>query len=464
MSEKTKSNSEILARFLDRTTRSEARYKEAKTAIPSGIVHDARHMYPYPIYADRGQGSRKWDIDGNEYVDYYGGHGSMLLGHAHPDVVAAVKHQIERGTQLAACSELEVQWARMIQQMVPCAERVRFTSSGTEATHMAFRLARAFTGKSKIVRFRNHFHGWHDHVAFGVNDHMDGSPSSGVTSAVAAGIVLVDPNDTAAVARILDADKDIAAVIVEPIGASSGYIPMPRAVLAELREITRQRNVPLIFDEVVTAFRVSPGGLQALYGIVPELTTMAKIVSGGLPGGAVAGRKDILDWLDHDASKSAHREKISHQGTNNANLVSAAAGVATLGIVRTTKVCEKATATAAELRKAMNEVLEDEGVPWAVYGEHSFFNVFTNPVGADIKSTSFDASVAPLTWFKSDKREGLLSKLRLAMMINGVDLKSYRGGMVSAVHSKVDIADTVTAWRSSLRMLKAEGELGKDIG
>ncbi len=112
----------------------------------------------------------------------------------------------------------------------------------------------------------------------------------------------------------------------------------------------------------------------------------------------------------------------------------------------------------------MNEVLEDEGVPWAVYGEHSFFNVFTNPVGADIKSTSFDASVAPLTWFKSDKREGLLSKLRLAMMINGVDLKSYRGGMVSAVHSKVDIADTVTAWRSSLRMLKAEGELGKDIG
>lgn len=456
----TISNSAILATYRERTTKSAARYAEAKSVLPSGIVHDARYMSPHPVYIDRGRAARKWDIDGNEYVDYYGGHGSLLLGHCHPAVVTAVQNQIEKGTQLAGCSELEIEWARLVQAMIPSAERVRFTSSGTEATHMAFRLVRAATGKTKIVRFRSHFHGWHDHVAFGVNDHMDGSPTVGVVPSVASSVILVDPNDTAHVGRLLETDRDIAAVMLEPVGASSGAIPVPRKVLEELRELTRRHGVLLIFDEVVSAFRVSPGGVQALYGVVPDLTTMAKIISGGLPGGAVGGRKDILDWIDHDASKKNGRERINHQGTNNANLVCAAAGIATLNIIRTSDVCVRASDIAARLRRGMNEVLDDEGVPWSIYGEHSFFHIFTNPAGADIKATAFDAEKVPAGWLKSDKREGLLNKLRIAMMMNGVDLKSWRGGMVSAVHSDDDIEQTLSAWRASVRALKSEGEIG----
>jgi glutamate-1-semialdehyde 2,1-aminomutase len=453
------SNSAILNEFRMRTPRSAAKYLEARTVLPSGIVHDARYMTPHPIYVDRACGSRKWDIDGHEYIDYYGGHGSLMLGHSHPTVVQAVQKQIEKGSQLAACSELEVAWAKLIQAMVPSAERVRFTSSGTEATHMAFRLARAATNKNKIIRFRNHFHGWHDHVAFGVNDHMDGTPTVGVTASVADNIILVDPNDTASVARLLEQDADIAAVILEPLGASSGTIPTPRKVLEELRGITRSHGALLIFDEVVTAFRVAPGGVQGLYGIIPDITTMAKVVSGGLPGGAVGARKDILDWIDHSASKDAGRERINHQGTNNGNLVCAAAGIATLTAIRTTDICERASMTTATLRAGMNEILEEEGVPWAVYGEHSFFHIFTNPAHADIKPTAFDVSAIPATWLKSDKRDSLLSKLRLAMMNNGVDLKSWRGGVVSGVHSEKDITETLAAWRNSVRALKLEEEV-----
>jgi glutamate-1-semialdehyde 2,1-aminomutase len=343
--------------------------------------------------------------------------------------------------------------------MIPSAERVRFTSSGTEATHLAFRLARAATNKTKIIRFRNHFHGWHDHVAFGVNDHMDGTPTVGVATSVANNIILVDPNDTGTVARLLEQDDDIAGVILEPLGASSGTIPTPRKVLKELRDLTRSHGVLLIFDEVVTAFRVSPGGVQGLYGIIPDITTMAKIVSGGLPGGAVGARKDILDWIDHSASKDAGRERINHQGTNNGNLVCAAAGIATLTAIRTSDLCQRASETTAALRRGMNEILEEEGVPWAVYGEHSFFHIFTNPAHADIKATTFDVAAVPGTWLKSDKRETVLSKLRLSMLNNGVDLKSWRGGVVSGVHSERDVAETLAAWRNSLRALKLEEDV-----
>jgi glutamate-1-semialdehyde 2,1-aminomutase len=453
------SNSAILNEFRTRTPKSAAKYLEARNVLPSGIVHDARYMTPHPIYVDRAHGSRKWDIDGHEYIDYYGGHGSLMLGHSHPTVVQEVQKQVEKGSQLAACSELEVSWAELIQAMIPSAERVRFTSSGTEATHLAFRLARAATNKTKIIRFRNHFHGWHDHVAFGVNDHMDGTPTVGVATSVANNIILVDPNDTGTVARLLEQDDDIAGVILEPLGASSGTIPTPRKVLKELRDLTRSHGVLLIFDEVVTAFRVSPGGVQGLYGIIPDITTMAKIVSGGLPGGAVGARKDILDWIDHSASKDAGRERINHQGTNNGNLVCAAAGIATLTAIRTSDLCQRASETTAALRRGMNEILEEEGVPWAVYGEHSFFHIFTNPAHADIKATTFDVAAVPGTWLKSDKRETVLSKLRLSMLNNGVDLKSWRGGVVSGVHSERDVAETLAAWRNSLRALKLEEDV-----
>ncbi len=449
----------ILGTYLERTPGSARRHEEARGVLPSGIVHDSRRTWPYPLYVDHALGSRKWDIDGNEYVDYYGGHGSLLLGHQHPKVVEAAQTQLRKGMHFAAMNELQVEWAQLIRELVPCAERVRFTSSGTEATHMAIRLARAATGKPKLVRFVTHFHGWHDHAAFGVKEHLDGTPTPGVLEDVASNVILVKPNDVAGIARLLAARTDIAAVMLEPVGSSSGAVPTPPEVLRELREITRQHGVLLIFDEVVTGFRVAPGGAQGLYGVTPDLATFAKIVAGGMPGGAVAGRKDILDWLDHEASSAAKHERIAHEGTHNAHPVSAAAAIATLKLVRDTDACARASATASKLRAGMNELLEAEGVPWAVYGIHSFFHFFTNPENRDIRPTTFDANAVPAEWFRPDKREQLLGKMRLAMLVNGVDLKGWRGGLVSSVHTQADIDFTLDAWQRSLRALKEEGDL-----
>jgi glutamate-1-semialdehyde 2,1-aminomutase len=453
----TITNSRIVAAYRERTPRAAKRHEEALGRFPGGIVHDARHMRPYGIAAERALGARKWCIDEHEYIDYCGGHGALLLGHSHPAVVAAVHAQLDRGMHFATPSTFEVEWARLVQQLIPSAELVRFTSSGTEATHLAIRLARAATGKRKILRFRAHFHGWHDHAAFGVTNHLDGTPTPGMLSEVASSVVLVDPNDVAAVRAVLAADKDIAVVMLEPTGAGMGRVPTPPAVLTALREITRGAGVLLMFDEVVTGFRVSPGGAQALYGVTPDITSLAKIIAGGMPGGAVAARKDILALIDFE--QPAGRERISHQGTHNAHAISAAAGIATLNIIATTDACARANATAERLRAGMNAALAEERVPWAVYGGHSMFHIFTNPANRAIDPLRFDAASLQADLVKGDKREDMLNKLRLAMLINGVDLQGWRGGLVSAAHTAAEVDATIAAWRASLRMMKDEGEL-----
>src|SRR6185503_2753653 len=234
--------SKIIATYRARTRRAAEHAREAREVLPGGIVHDSRRMSPYGIYGDHALGSRKWDVDGNEYVDYYGGHGSLLLGHQHPEVLKAVQAQLGKGMHLAAAHELEVEWARLIRAMVPSVERVRFTSSGTEATQLAMRLARAATSRGRIVRFHTHFHGWHDQVAFGVHDHFDGSPNAGVLQQVADNTTLVPPNDVAAVERVLAGHKDVAAVMIEPVGSSSGMVPTPPEVLGALRDITKKHG------------------------------------------------------------------------------------------------------------------------------------------------------------------------------------------------------------------------------
>jgi len=455
MADGSAGESKILSAYKARTPRAAELHRKALDVLPSGIVHDSRRTWPYGIYGDRAAGSHKWDVDGNEYVDYYGGHGALLLGHQHPKVIAAVEAQLRKGLHLATSHELEIEWARRIQAMIPSAQRVRFTSSGTEATQLAIRIARAATSRPRIVRFQSHFHGWHDQVSFGVSEHLDGSPSVGVLPEVASNMVLVAPNDVAAIERLLASREDVAAVMLEPTGSSSGMIPTSPEVLDALRRITRQYGTLLVFDEVVTGFRVHPGGAQALYGVTPDLTTLAKIVAGGLSGGAVVGRKDLLDWIDHDASTAAGRERINHQGTHNGHPLAASAGIATLDLIRDTDACARATATCTRLRSELNEILEEEGFPWAIYGEHSFFHLHSNPRGDAIRPTTFDASTLKLESIKG-KDERLLSKLRLAMLVHGVDLKGFRGGIVSAAHTEADVAFTLEAWRKSLRDLKAE--------
>jgi len=325
---------------------------------------------------------------------------------------------------------------------------------------MALRLARAFTGRRKVIRFQKHFHGWHDHMAFGVDNHFDGTPTPGVLPEVASEVVLLPPDDLEAVERAFAADAGgIAAVILEPTGASTGMVPVGAEFLRGLRAAADRHGALLIFDEVVTGFRVAPGGAQEATGVVPDLCTLAKIVAGGLPGGAVAGRKDVLDWLDFGAAAARGREKIRHPGTYNANPVSAATGIAALRIIRDTDACARANAAAAELRDAMNRVLAEEGIPWAVYGEHSVLHFFTNPDGLDVDPMRWDANAQPPSLFGGDPRKGLLAKLYLALVVEGIDPKGSRGLIVSATHGPPELEAATRAWRRALRALQEEGEL-----
>ncbi len=453
-----RTNSRIVAAYRERTSGSAELATEAATLLPSGIAHDARHVDPYGIYVARALGPHKWDVDGNRYIDFFGGHGALILGHCHPKVAAAVAEAVGEGTQFGASHPKEIGWAKAIQRLVPSAERVRFTSSGTEATLMALRLARAFTGRQTLLRFKGHFHGWHDHMTSGYTNHFDGSPTPGVLAGVAEKSILVPPGDEAAVLAAFAADPDIAAVILEPTGSSFGQVPIAPEFLHFLRRVTEQNGALLIFDEVVTGFRVSAGGAQVAFGIRPDLSSFAKIVAGGMPGAAVAGRKDILDLLDFAAMAAAGREKIGHPGTFNANPVSAAAGITALGILADTDACDRASARAATLRDGLNEMLATEGVPWAVYGTFSGFHLFMNTEKRDLKPTAFDAAACTMAELKSQPAH-LSARLRLALLVNGIDCNGRLGGFLSATHTEADVAETIAGWREAVRMLRAENEI-----
>jgi glutamate-1-semialdehyde 2,1-aminomutase len=457
MSTSTLPNATLAEAYQALTPGSAALAAKARTLMPSGLSHDSRHFDPYPPYIERALGPVKWDVDGNKYVDYFGGHGALILGHNHPTVRAAVHAALEKGTHFGACHELEVRWAELVTQMVPSAERVRFTSSGTEATLLALRLARAATGRSKLVRFRGHFHGWNDHMTSGHTSHFDGTPTSGVVGGVADSVLLCNPNDVAGITRIFNDNKDIAAVILEPTGANFGRMPILPSFLGVLRDLTRQAGTVLIFDEVVTGFRVSPGGVQAAVGVTPDITTLAKILSGGLPGGAVVGRKDIMDWLDFKVTQAAGQEKIAHPGTFNGNPVSAAAGIATLEILSQTDACTRANAFGAEVRARMNAVLEEEKVKWAVHGSYSGIHLYTNPAAADIVPSTFDPVAFIPRMIEKPRGEGVTGLVRMGLLVNGVDMNSGPSGYISAMHGEEEMATTVDAFRATVRAMKREG-------
>jgi glutamate-1-semialdehyde 2,1-aminomutase len=453
------SNSRIIAAYRERTPGSADLAKEAGELFPSGITHDARNVDPYCVFIERAQGPHKWDVDGNRYIDYFGGHGALLLGHHHPVVTEAVRQALDEGTQFGASHPREVQWAKAIQRLVPSAERIRFTSSGTEATLMAVRLARAFTGKQTLMRFKGHFHGWHDQMASGYTNHFDGSPTPGVLPGVAEKSILLNPGDFEGVRAAFASNPDICGVIYEPTGSSFGQVPLGAEFAQELRRLCTQYGALLIFDEVVTGFRATKGGAQMAFNVHPDLSSFAKIVAGGLPGACVTGRKDLLDLLDFQVAARTGREKISHPGTFNANPVSAAAGTAALTTIAETNASDEASTIAADLRERLNAVLAEAHVPWAVYGTFSGFHLFVNPSGIPgIGPYSFDPARIPLEDMKNQPK-GLINKLRLGMLVNGVDLNPRGGGLLSCTHTKDDVMNTAAALREAIRMLKQEGEL-----
>lgn len=447
---------QLVDQYTDRFPRSRERFQAARKLFPCGVTHDTRMMEPFPIYVDRARGSRKWSIEGHELIDYFVGHGSHLLGHSAPDVVAAVQEQMAKGTHPGACHELEIAWAELVQRLVPSAEKIRFTGSGTEATMMGLRLARLFTGRPKFLKFQGHFHGWHDYVTVSADPPYDSPHVPGVPDDVAAICVSIPPNDLNLVDDTLARDDGIGAVILEPTGGHWGAVPIRGEFLKGLREICSRRNRVLIFDEVITGFRVAPGGAQAFYGVTPDLTSMAKILAGGLPGGCLAGRSEILAFIEPRPGKP----KMKHPGTYNANPLSASAGIATLKRVSTGEPCTQANEAAIQLRNGLNQMFAANRLPWVAYGDFSMVRVLPNPTGAWPEPFGLNDGDVPMNGdvnaLDGPKNMKQVYAMRQGMLLNGVDWWGT-AGMTSCEHTAEDVGRTIAAMEATLFAMKREG-------
>jgi len=422
------------------------RHEKAKHMFPNGVTHDARRQNPFQLYYTHAVGPHKYDVDGNEVIDFWSGHGSLILGHSHPEIVTAVQEQMAKGTHLSGSTDLEIRWGQLVQEMIPSAEKVRFHSSGTEADMMAIRMARAYTEKSKIIKFEDHFHGWSDYLSADA-DGIGGIPKEALET-----VIILPPNDISLVEKTLQDNDDVAAIILEPTGAHMGLKPILPAFLEELRKVTTKFGVVLIFDEVVTGFRISDGGAQGYYGVVPDLTTLAKILGGGLPGGAVCGKAEIINMIEprDDADFNKNR-RIAHNGTFNANPLSASSGIKALEILKRDPINEKAIGMGNLLKRSLNEVLSKQEIPGCVSGVNSLIHI---RLGAD---HDCDHEICILSKEDTGKTTNSArnAQLNLALLNNGVH--SGTRFIMSAFHTEEDISKTAEAFGNALTDVRAEG-------
>ena len=436
---------------------SRTRFAQAKTLFPTGVTHDTRMMEPFSVYVSHCKGSKKWDVDGHELVDYFVGHGSHILGHSADDVVKAVQEQMARGTHPGACHDLEIEWAELVKQLIPSADKVRFTGSGTEATMMALRLSRLATGQPKFLKFQGHFHGWHDYVTVSSDPPYEAISVPGVPDGVAHYCVAIPPNDLNLLEETLKSDHQIGAIILEPTGGHWGAVPMRGEFLKGVREICTKLDRVLIFDEVITGFRVSPGGAQAFYGVTPDMTALAKILAGGLPGGCLAGRADLMAYLEPRHGKP----KMKHPGTYNANPLSASAGVATLKRIATGEPSRLANEAARNLRNQLNAMFAAHKWPWVAYCDFSMIRVLPNYYGDRPQSevTGNDGLIpfgGHLNDLDGPKNMKQIHAMRQGMLLHSIDWWG-NAGMTSCEHTATDITNTVQAMETTIGMMIAEG-------
>lgn len=450
--------SDLEQAYAARRAESARYYERARRVLAGGVGHDLRHFSPVPLYIRRAKAGRKWDVDGNEYVDFLLGNGALLLGHADDEVRAAVERSLADGTHFGSDHPLHIEWAEWVQRLVPCAERVRFVNSGTEATALAMRLARAWTSRPKVLRLEGHFHGWHDDVVQGFQLPFDQAGSLGVEPQ-RGNMASVPDGDLALVERALSQDAGISSVIVEASGASWGRVPMADDYLRGLRELTTRYKALLIFDEVVSGFRFSPGGVQQLTGVIPDMACLAKVMAGGFSGGAVVGRAEIMSLFDFTGDAQHDRfRRVVHLGTFNAAPPSAAAGISVLSRVATGGPTQAASELAATLREAFNQVLRRLDVAGYVYGPASSFHVYfeTDP----IRARAADNQQALHT---SDARRlkgmpgNLITQYQRHLRQRGVDLMSSTGGLLSSSHTADDLAHATSAFEDTVQALLDEG-------
>jgi len=420
--------------------RSEEIFRRATDVLVGGVnspVRAFRAVGGDPIVVDRAAGARLWDADGNEYIDYVCSWGALILGHAHPKVVEAIAAQARRGTSYGMPTELEVELASKIRAALPSCEKVRFVSSGTEATMSAVRLARAATGRDFIIKFEGCYHGHSDSFLSEAGSGLATlgiAACPGVPQALAALTLNAPYNNAAAVENLFDRHRDeIAAVIVEPVAANMGVVPPAPGFLQKLRDLTTRHGALLIFDEVITGFRICYGGAQTLFGIVPDLTTSGKIIGGGLPVAAYGGRRDLMDRV-------APLGPVYQAGTLSGNPLAMSAGIATLDLLAAPGFYESLETRAKRLGDRITAVLRESGVSATAPRVGSLLTLFFS--GEPVR----DYAGAK----KCDTRR--FASFFRAMLERGVFLapSQFEALFVSAAHSDADIDRTITAFRESL--------------
>ena len=431
------------------TTRSEALYAAAQEVIAGGVNSGARGpqagWIPGPPVVERGRGAYVWDVDGNRYCDYLLALGPMIHGHAHPEITEAVTRAIhEIGTMFALPYEREAEAARKIVATVPSVDLVRFGNSGTEVVLHATRLARAFTGRDLVVRFEGQYHGWADQLEW--SHHPDiakagprlrpvalpGTP--GIPEVIGQTLAVLPWNDQEAVERLVAEKGDrIAAILTEPIMGNTGVIPPQPGYLQFLREITAAHGIVLIFDEVITGFRVAPGGAQAYYGVTPDLTTMAKALGGGFPVAAIGGRREIMDQVSDGA--------VLHAGTYNANVVATAAASASLDVLTRPGTHERLFRLSERLMRGFGEILERAGVPVQVQGVGPMFQFW-------FSSTPIRNYRDAAAHLNSPKYAALARALHeRGVLVHPSNIELW---FVSTVHTDADIEATLQAFEDAV--------------
>ena len=427
-----------MERTIDRSVRL---FSEAKEVLPGGVnspVRSFRAVGGQPLFIQRGKGPRLWDVDGNEYIDYVLSWGPLLAGHAHPVVVRAVQEAAERGTSFGAPTEAETELARLIREAIPSVDMVRLVNSGTEATMSAIRLARAATGRSKVIKFVGCYHGHHDAllVRAGSGALTLGVPDSpGVPQEIVAHTLTAPYNSLEAVERLFRLyPEEIACIIVEPVVGNMGLVLPENGYLQGLRQLSQRHGALLIFDEVMTGFRVAYGGAQALYGIKPDLTTLGKVIGGGLPVGAYGGRRDLME-------KVAPAGPMYQAGTLSGNPLATAAGIAMLRLAAAPGVYEDLEAKTRRLALGLKEMADRLGVPLQTSSVGGMFGFFFNerPV------KDFDGATA------SNTRR--YAAFFTECLDHGVYFapSQFEAGFMSMAHREADIDRTLDVAEDALR-------------
>jgi glutamate-1-semialdehyde 2,1-aminomutase len=429
-----------IAAYRAATPGSAALFARASSHLPAGVTSNVKFFPPYPIYLTRAHGSRVVDVDEREYIDYCLAFGPLVTGHGHPRVLDAIRAEIERaGTVIfGGPSDLELRLAERLRAVLPSAEMVRFTSSGTEATMHALRVARGATGRSRVVKFEGHYHGVHDQVLWNLDRPLPRSAASdGIPGATADQTIVVPFGDASALRAALDVTDDIAAIIVEPI--ARGVIEPTRAFLEEVRALATARGIILVFDEVVVWPRVGLGGAQGCFGIRPDLTALGKALGGGLPLGALAGRRELLSLVAPRAARSDSdaRPYVFHGGTYNGTPAALAAGLATLNILEEPGALQAIDAVAAQLRQGFVEIARRRGVPLQVIGRGSIVDFYFT-----------DAPIASSReiWASNLVERRALDYRLLAGGIYNAPLHRYH---VSTAHTARDVDRTLTLFEGS---------------